>query len=123
MRLLNIDEMKLASGGWTIPFRGMRMPFSSINRVPLIAVGVTASIAHQVGSVISGEYFSIRYLIGSTLASMATTPLLADAGVTHASLKGAVTMTYAAGFHGYVQGLVTQQPDADISDGAAGETA
>lgn len=99
-----------------MPFQGWKLPFSGPKRVPLIAVGITASIAHQIGGIISGENFSFRYLLGSTLASMATTPLLADAGLTHASLKGAVTLTYAAGFHGYVQGLVTQQPDADLSD-------
>ncbi|MVW72576.1 hypothetical protein [Bordetella sp. 15P40C-2] len=82
-----------------------------------MVVGVSASIAHQVGGLIAGENLSIRYLLGSTLASMATTPLLADAGVTHCtSLKTAITTVYAIGFHGYVQGLVTQQPDIDPTD-------
>lgn len=116
MKSLSINDMNLVAGGCRV-----RMPFSSIGRVPLVIVGVAASVAHQVGGVISGENFSYRYLIGSALASMATTPLLADAGLTHFSLKGAVTTVYAVGFHGYVQGLVTQQSHEPL-DADEGET-
>lgn len=117
MRPLNPHELSLVSGGFQIPLVGSINRALSRRGVPLMVVGVSASIAHQVGGLIAGENLSIRYLLGSTLASMATTPLLADAGVTHCtSLKTAITTVYAIGFHGYVQGLVTQQPDIDPTD-------
>lgn len=117
MRPLSTHELSQVCGGFQLPLVGSINRMLSRRGVPLMVVGVSASIAHQVGGLIAGENLSIRYLLGSTLASMATTPLLADAGVTHCtSLKTAITTVYAIGFHGYVQGLVTQQPDAEILD-------
>lgn len=117
MKPLSTHELALVSGGFQLPLVGSLNRSLSRRGVPLMIVGVSASIAHQVGGLIAGENLSIRYLLGSAIASMATTPLLADAGVTHCtSLKTAITTVYAMGFHGYVQGLVTQQPDIDSID-------
>lgn len=83
----------------------------------LIAVSVTTTVAYQLGEVIAGEDFSVRYPLGSIIATVTTMPLLDRVSTARTtSLETAATMIYAAGVHSFIQGFLMQPGVAKLTD-------